>query len=81
MFGERYERGNMTIRLKLEDSQEGLMATLSERNDDGKVIGKPSIFRVGTKEAIQRAKALARTRALKTYSIVDKTGAVPASIV
>jgi hypothetical protein len=71
----------MTIRLKLEDGPEGLVATLSERNDDGKIVGKPSTFRVGTKEeAKQRAKTLARTRGLKTYGIVDKTGAEPAPI-
>jgi hypothetical protein len=50
------------------------VATLSERNDDGKIVGKPSIFQVGTKEeAKQRAKTLARTRGLKTYGIVNKT--------
>jgi hypothetical protein len=65
----------MSVRLKLEDSQEGLLATISERNDAGKVTGAPSIFLVGTKEeAKNRAKALARTLGLKTYGIVDKTG-------
>jgi hypothetical protein len=64
----------MSVRLKLEDSNEGLVATLSERNDAGKVTGRPAIFRVDTKEeAKQRAKALARTLGLKTYGIVDKT--------
>ena len=64
----------MSVRLKLEDSREGLMATISERNDIGKVTGQPSIFLVDNKEeAKERAKALARTRGLKTYGIVDKT--------
>jgi hypothetical protein len=68
------EEMNMSVRLKLEDSKEGLVATLSERNDAGKVTGHPAIFRVDTKEeAKQRAKALARTLGLKTYGIVDKT--------
>jgi hypothetical protein len=68
------EERKMSVRLKLEDSSEGLLATLSERNDAGKVTGSPSIFRVDTKEeAKQRAKALARTLGLKTYGIVDKT--------
>ena len=31
----------MSVRLKLEDSSEGLVATLSERNDAGKVTGRP----------------------------------------
>jgi len=65
----------MSVRLKLEDSSEGLIATISERNEAGKLTGRPSIFRGGTKEeAKDRAKALARTLGLKTYGIVDKTG-------
>jgi hypothetical protein len=70
----------LSIRLKLENSHEGLVATISERNDAGKVTGSPTIFLVDTKEeAKQRAKALARTLGLKTYGIVDKTvaGGVP----
>lgn len=64
----------MSVRLKLEDSREGLVATISERNDAGKVKGQPSIFLVDTKEeAKTRAKALARSLGLKTYGIVDKT--------
>ena len=67
----------MSVRLKLEDSSEGLMATLSERNDAGKVTGSPSVFLAGSKEeAKQKAKALARTLGLKTYGIVDKTSTV-----
>jgi hypothetical protein len=72
----------LSVRLKLEDSHEGLVATISERNDAGKITGRPSIFLVGTKEeAKQRAKALARTLGLKTYGIVDKTstGGLPTS--
>lgn len=66
----------MSVRLKLEHSSEGLVATISQRNDLGKIMGDPSIFLVGDKEeAKQRAKALARTLGLKTYGIVDKTGA------
>ena len=64
----------MSVRLKLEDSREGLMATISQRNDIGKVTGAPSTFVVNTKEeAKERAKALARSLGLKTYGIVDKT--------
>ena len=64
----------MSIRLKLEDSHEGLVATISQRNDAGKVMGDPSVFIASTKEeAKQRAKTLARTLGLKTYGIVDKT--------
>ena len=66
----------MAIRLKLENSREGLVATISQRDDAGKVTGRPSIFLVDTKEeAKERAKALARTLGLKTYGIVDRTGA------
>lgn len=65
----------MTVRLKIEDSNEGLVATISQRDDAGKVVGRPSVFLVGTKdEAKQQAKTLARSLGLKVYGIVDKTG-------
>jgi hypothetical protein len=68
----------MSVRLKLENSREGLVATISERNDAGKVTGSPAIFLASSKEeAKQRAKALARTLGLKTYGIVDKTSTSP----
>ena len=66
----------MSIRLKLEDSDQGLLATISQRNDAGKVTGAPSVFIASNKEeAKQKAKTLARTLGLKTYGIVDKTNA------
>jgi hypothetical protein len=66
---------NLSVRLKLEDSSEGMVATISQRNDVGKVMGAPSIFLVRDKEeAKQAAKTVARTLGLKTYGIVDKTG-------
>jgi len=65
----------VSVRLKIEDSREGLVATISQRDDAGKVIGRPSVFLVGTKEeAKQQAKTLARSLGLKVYGIVDKTG-------
>ena len=65
----------MSVRLKIEDSREGLVATISQRDDTGKVIGRPSVSLVGSKEeAKQRAKTLARSLGLKRYGIVDKTG-------
>ena len=65
----------MPVRLKIENSREGLVATISERDDAGKMIGRPSILLVGSKEeAKQRAKTLARSLGLKVYGIVDKTG-------
>lgn len=68
----------LSVRLKLEHSSEGLVATISQRNEIGKVMGDPSIFIATDKdEAKQRAKALARTLGLKTYGIVDKTGGEP----
>jgi hypothetical protein len=64
----------MSVRLKLEDSSEGLVATISQRDEAGKVTGRPATFLVGTKEeAKERAKTLARTLGLKTYGIVDRT--------
>ena len=65
----------MSVRLKIEDSREGLVATISQRDDAGKVIGHPAVSLVGTKEeAKQQAKTLARSLGLKVYGIVDKTG-------
>jgi hypothetical protein len=64
----------MSVRLKIENSREGLVATISQRGEDGKITGHPSIFLVGGKEeAKQRAKAVARVLGLKTYGVVDKT--------
>jgi hypothetical protein len=40
----------MSLRLKIEDSREGLVAIISQRNNDGKITGRPSIFLVGDKE-------------------------------
>ena len=52
----------MSVRLKIEDSSEGLVATISQRDDTGKVIGTPSVLLVGSKEeAKQQAKTLARS--------------------
>lgn len=65
----------MSVRLKIEDSREGLVATISQRDDAGKVIGRPSVFRVASREeAKQQAKTLARSLGLKVYGIVDKSG-------
>jgi hypothetical protein len=64
----------MFVRLKMEDAREGLVATISQRNDDGKITGRPSIFLVGNKEeAKQRARAVARGVGLKTYRVLDMT--------
>lgn len=64
----------MFVRLKIEEGREGLVATISQRGDDGKVTGPPAIFIVGDKEeAKARAKAAARALGLKTYGVVDKT--------
>ena len=65
----------MSVRLKLEDTRDGLIATISQRDSAGKVTGRPSVLLVGNKEeAKQKARALARSLGLKTYGIVDKTG-------
>jgi len=64
----------MFVRLKMEDTREGLVATISQRDGDGKITGRPSIFLVGGKdEAKQRAKAVARGLGLKTYRVLDRT--------
>ena len=64
----------MSVRLKIENSSGGLVATVSQRDDAGKVVGAPSVFLVGTKEEAKRqAKTLARSLGLKVYGIVDKS--------
>ena len=61
-------------RVKIEDTREGLVATISQGDDGGKITGRPSIFLVGGKEeAKQRAKAVARALGLKTYRVLDRT--------
>jgi hypothetical protein len=40
----------MFVRLKIEDTREGLVATISQRDDDGKTSGRPSIFLVGDRK-------------------------------
>jgi hypothetical protein len=37
----------VSVRLKIEDSSEGLVATISQRDDTGKVIGTPLVLRTG----------------------------------
>lgn len=64
----------MLVRLKIEDTREGLVATISQRDDEGKTSGRPSIFLVADKEeAKQRARAVARGLGLKTYRVLDMT--------
>jgi predicted dinucleotide-binding enzyme len=64
----------MFVRLKIEDTRKGLVATISQRDDDGKTNGRPSIFLVGDKEeAKQKARAVARGLGLKTYRVFDMT--------
>jgi hypothetical protein len=66
----------MSVHLKIEDSHEGLVATISQRDGVGKVVGKPSVFLVESKEeAKQQAKTLTRSLGLGGYGFVDKTGA------
>jgi hypothetical protein len=64
----------MSVRLKIEQSPEGLVATISQRDDKGRMVGSLAVSRVASKdEGKQLAKALARSLGLKVYGIVDKT--------
>ena len=66
----------MSVRLKIESASEGYLATLSQRDERGKVVGHPSVFRVSSKEEAKRhAKTLAQSLGLKVYGIVDKATA------
>jgi hypothetical protein len=64
------------VRLKLEDTIDGLLATISQLDEGKKITGAPLVAIVGDKEeAKQKAKALARSLGCKTYGIIDKTHA------
>lgn len=64
----------MSVHLKIEESGEGLLATLSQRDADGKPIGQPSVGIVANAgEAKQLAKTLAQSLGLKVYGFIDKT--------
>ena len=64
----------MFVRLKLEESRDGLVATISERDADGKIVGPPRIFLVRSKEeAKKRASAVAKGLGLTSYRIVNKS--------
>jgi len=66
----------MSVHLKIEENREGLLATLSQRDIDGKPIGQPSVGIVASAaEAKQLAKTLARSLGLKVYGFIDKTKA------
>ena len=63
----------MSVRLKIEDSRDGLVATISQRDGTGTVIGPPSVFIGSKEEAKHQAKTLVRSLGLKVYGIVDKS--------
>jgi hypothetical protein len=68
----------MFVRLKIEESRDGLVATISEGNDDGKIAGPPMILLVRTKEEAKRkASAVARGLGLTTYRMIDKSQRAP----
>ena len=58
----------MSVRMKLEESPEGLTATLSLRDGDGKLIGHPSVRLVANAaEAKQQAQIVAQSLGFKVY--------------
>lgn len=64
----------MSVHLRIEEAHEGVMATLSQRDDEGKVIGHPSVGLVASAaEAKELAKTLAQSLGLKVYRVIDKT--------
>jgi hypothetical protein len=64
----------MSVHLKIEEAREGVMATLSQRDDEGKVIGHPTVGLVASAtEARKLAKTLAQSLGLKVYRVIDKT--------
>jgi hypothetical protein len=66
--------GKMSVHLRIEETHEGVTATLSQRDDQGKVIGRPSVGPVASAaEARQLAKTLAQSLGLKVYHVIVKT--------
>lgn len=64
----------MSVHLKIEESGDGLLATLSQRDGDGKLIGHPSVKPIANvAEAKLQAKTLAQSLGLKVYGFIDKT--------
>jgi hypothetical protein len=64
----------MSVHLRIEETHEGVMATLSQRDDQGKVLGHPSARLVASAaEARQLAKTLAQSLGLKVYHVIVKT--------
>ena len=64
----------MSVHLKIEEAPKGVVATLFQRDDEGKVIGHPSVGHVASAtEARQLAKTLAQSLGLKVYRVIDKT--------
>ena len=61
------------MRLEIEDTRAGLVATISPRDDNGKINGAFDFLVGDKKEANQKAKAVARALGLNTYGVVDKT--------
>ena len=64
----------MIVRLKIEDTDEGLRATLWTQNDSGEGESKSSeVFLVENKtEAREKARDLARHHGLKTFRVLDR---------
>lgn len=64
----------MIVRLKIEDTGEGLRATLRTQNDPGEAESKSSeVFLVDNKtEAREKARDLARHHGLKTFRVLDR---------
>jgi len=73
----------VSVRRKIEDSSEGLVATISQRDDAGKVIGTPLVLLVGSKEegktAGEDAGALAGVESLR-HRRQDQHGGAAASL-
>jgi hypothetical protein len=64
----------MFVRLKLEECRDGLVAMISERDADGKIVGPTKIFLVRTKEeAKKKASTVAKGLGLTSYRIMDKS--------
>ena len=64
----------MSVHLKIEEESKGLVATISQRDGNGKLIGDPSVQSVSSAmEARQLAKKLARSLGLRAYGVIDKT--------
>src|SRR5437763_895595 len=62
--------GGLSVHLKIEDGREGFVATISQRDDMGKVLGRAAVFPV-TRKAMGRADLSEKVQSTPNSPSVD----------